>query len=209
MINRMDFDLILLDVKMPGLTGYETARLIKGIPSKKDIPIIAMTAYGSDHDRRRSIEAGMDDHIVKPIDPEKFMETIKHYLRPKVSKIKTEADQRFLYLDIQKGLSQCLDDQETYEEILEYVVNHHAKDHLKLMTYYENHDYEQLLKLLHQFKSLSGNIGAGTLRAQVEAIETQIRNREAEFSDKESLMIIKDTFEHVLDEIRVYLKDPS
>ncbi len=65
-----DFDLILMDVQMPNMNGYEATRAIRASshPSAKDIPIIAMTANAFAEDVMDAMQAGMDDHIAKPID---------------------------------------------------------------------------------------------------------------------------------------------
>jgi CheY-like chemotaxis protein len=62
-------DLILLDIGMPNLNGYETARRIRQQPWGKNIMLVALTGWGQDEDRRKSQEAGFDLHMVKPIDP--------------------------------------------------------------------------------------------------------------------------------------------
>jgi PAS domain S-box-containing protein len=68
---RRDFAVILLDVQMPGLDGFETARLIKGRERTRDVPIIFLTAYGKDAEQVfRGYSAGAVDYIVKPFDPE-------------------------------------------------------------------------------------------------------------------------------------------
>lgn len=70
-------DVILLDIGMPELDGYEVCRRIRGEPWGSAISIIALTGWGSDDDRRRSLEAGFDHHLVKPVDPaevEKLLE---------------------------------------------------------------------------------------------------------------------------------------
>jgi CheY-like chemotaxis protein len=58
----------LIDVAMPGLSGYETARRINGLRSGADILVIAVTGYGQEDDRQRSIEAGFARHLTKPVD---------------------------------------------------------------------------------------------------------------------------------------------
>jgi signal transduction histidine kinase/ActR/RegA family two-component response regulator len=60
-------DVILLDIGMPGLNGYDTARRIRAQPWGKNVHLVALTGWGQDEDRRRSQEAGFDEHIVKPI----------------------------------------------------------------------------------------------------------------------------------------------
>jgi CheY-like chemotaxis protein len=59
---------VLLDLGLPGLDGYEVARRIRARPDGKDVTLIAATGWGAVDDRRRSREAGFDHHMVKPID---------------------------------------------------------------------------------------------------------------------------------------------
>lgn len=63
-----DIDLILMDIKMPDMSGYEVTQLIKAI--RPEVPVIAQTAYALIGDREKSIEAGCDEYIKKPINKE-------------------------------------------------------------------------------------------------------------------------------------------
>lgn len=76
-----DFDIILMDIQMPTLDGYEATRQIRalGTPVSK-IPIIAMTANAFEEDRQNAIAAGMDDHVAKPINPDKLTKTLEKFL---------------------------------------------------------------------------------------------------------------------------------
>jgi CheY-like chemotaxis protein len=62
-------EVILLDIGMPRLNGYDTARQIREQPWGKNITLVALTGWGQEEDRRKSDEAGFDSHIVKPIEP--------------------------------------------------------------------------------------------------------------------------------------------
>jgi len=62
-------DVILLDIGLPGLNGYEVCRAIRGQAWGRDIRIVALTGWGQQQDRRRSEEAGFNTHLVKPVDP--------------------------------------------------------------------------------------------------------------------------------------------
>jgi CheY-like chemotaxis protein len=77
-----DYDLILMDVQMPGIDGYEATRRIRGsdAPNARGIPIIAMTASVFKGDVEKSFEAGMNDHLGKPIDVGELMTKVNHYL---------------------------------------------------------------------------------------------------------------------------------
>jgi signal transduction histidine kinase len=62
-------EVVLLDIGLPGLNGYDVARALRARPETRDVLIVAMTGYGQDTDRERSRDAGIDHHLVKPIDP--------------------------------------------------------------------------------------------------------------------------------------------
>jgi CheY-like chemotaxis protein len=68
MARREHPDLILLDLSLPVLDGWEAARRIKGAEETRDIPVIALTAHAMQGDDRRAAECGCDDYITKPID---------------------------------------------------------------------------------------------------------------------------------------------
>ncbi len=62
-------DVILLDIGMPKLNGYDACRLIREQPGGRNVVLVALTGWGQDEDRRRSQEAGFDEHLVKPVEP--------------------------------------------------------------------------------------------------------------------------------------------
>lgn len=78
-------DIILLDVQLPLLDGYEVARALRAIESLRDIPIIAVTSYAMAGDREKSIDAGCNGYIEKPINPETFVAEIELYSQPSTS----------------------------------------------------------------------------------------------------------------------------
>ena len=68
------YDLILMDIQMPNMDGYQATQCIRHLDDKKkaEIPIIAMTANAFEEDKKRAFDAGMNEHIAKPIDIEKL-----------------------------------------------------------------------------------------------------------------------------------------
>ncbi len=73
------FDLILMDMQMPIMNGFEATEKIRELPDYKDTPIIALTAFAMKGDREKCLEAGATDYIPKPIDSKEFIEKVKYY----------------------------------------------------------------------------------------------------------------------------------
>ena len=68
---------VLLDIGLPEIDGYEVARRLRQTPQTKDVRLIALTGYGLEADHQRSAEASFDDHLVKPVDPRKLQESVE------------------------------------------------------------------------------------------------------------------------------------
>jgi len=74
------YDLVLLDLAMPGIDGFETARRIRRLPHGRTLPIVALTANVFADDRRRCLEAGMNDHLAKPLLPAALEQVLQQWL---------------------------------------------------------------------------------------------------------------------------------
>lgn len=74
-------ELILVDIRLPKLDGYEVTRQLRELPEFKSVPIIALTAYAMKGDQEKTLEAGCDGFIPKPIIPEEFIKTVSSYLK--------------------------------------------------------------------------------------------------------------------------------
>ena len=77
------YDLILMDIRMPVLDGYAAAKALRRLdrPDAATVPIIALTANAFAADKNRSIKAGMNGHLAKPIDPQKLYELLGQFLQ--------------------------------------------------------------------------------------------------------------------------------
>jgi CheY-like chemotaxis protein len=77
-----DIDLVLMDVMMPQMDGYETTRAIRKMPQYAELPVITVTARAMQGDREKSIDAGASDYITKPIDVEELLDCMERWLAP-------------------------------------------------------------------------------------------------------------------------------
>lgn len=78
-VEKEVFDLIIMDIALPGMDGVEVTKIIKNKPNYKFVPVIALTAYAMKGDRERFIKAGFDGYVPKPIDVAEFIKVIEKY----------------------------------------------------------------------------------------------------------------------------------
>jgi CheY-like chemotaxis protein len=84
-VKKQKYDLILMDMQMPIMNGFEATEKIRSMPEYKDTPIIALTAFAMKGDREKCLDAGATDYIPKPIDSAEFIQKVKYYTDLKVS----------------------------------------------------------------------------------------------------------------------------
>jgi CheY-like chemotaxis protein len=71
-------EVVLIDIGIPGLDGYEVARRLRATDLGKHMRLVAITGYGQPDDRQRALESGFDAHLVKPIDPDELYRLLEH-----------------------------------------------------------------------------------------------------------------------------------
>lgn len=126
-VEKNNYDCILLDIMMPNLDGYETAKLIKEM---KTIPIIMISAKGEEYDKLKGFELGIDDYIVKPFSPKEVMARIKALMKRTVGFHNTKQYEK-LKIDFDEHIV-CVD---------EKVVTLTKKEYELLITLIKNQNY--------------------------------------------------------------------
>ena len=199
-VENGDFDAVLMDVQMPIMDGYTATRKIRNWEdqfrnpqSAIRIPIIAMTAHALAGDREKSLDAGMDDHVSKPIDPEFLFETLLKWVKKSPGErpgreLANETDMMpldpsdgadFPELDgihVAAGLKRLLGNKKSYRRILLRFRQdfENAADTLRELVNGEK--YEEAEILSHSIKGAGGNVGAEALQAAAAALERVLKD---------------------------------
>jgi len=191
MIKITDYDCVLMDVQMPVMDGYTATGKIREIEKFADLPILAMTANALAEDRERAIEAGMNDHIAKPINPEVLFSTLIKWIEPKSPEKRTETPQsapvqslqddqlptELPGFDIQRGISQVGGNEILFAKLLREFLIDHEDDIAKMKHAADHEDYEKGQRLAHTLKGLGGTIGAVRLSRVSEVLETAFKEK--------------------------------
>lgn len=82
LLEKEAYDLILMDISLPGISGKEVTRRIRQIPHLQKLPVVALTAHAIEAEQQSILGSGVDDLLTKPINDDQLIKTIKKYLRP-------------------------------------------------------------------------------------------------------------------------------
>jgi two-component system sensor histidine kinase/response regulator len=190
MISEKDYDLVLMDMQMPVMDGVSATKAIRSDPRFLTLPIIAMTANAMDTDRETCIQAGMNDHVAKPIDPDQLFATIKRWIKvrrpipsPEVPVNKAEAASSPVVMhipeiegvDLTDGLKRVGGNQRLYRELLVKFAAKFADAGVQVSSALQSGDRSGAERIAHTVKGVAGNIGIKQVQFAAEKLEKAIR----------------------------------
>lgn len=187
-------DLVLIDVQMPLMDGIEATRRIREDVRWQELPIVAMTAHAFDEERQRCLEAGMNDFLTKPIDPDVLHKALARWYRPKdangsqppLPSLPAEmppgaAGWPILPgIDTTEGLRRMMNKPKLYEKVLRDFHLRFRDEVAVIRTALAANDRETAIRTAHSVKGLAGSIGAASLQAAALALEVSIREASAD-----------------------------
>ncbi|GFO57840.1 hypothetical protein GMST_01650 [Geomonas silvestris] len=161
------FDLVLMDIQMPVMDGFQATRLIREEPVGRSIPIIAMTANGFGDERERCLDAGMSDHVAKPIDLDELFEVLKRWLRRPAEQVNLDAavcehtlGERQQGFDLAAGLKRVEGNQQLLARLLGAFRAQHHGVVAEIREAIAQELSGQAAALIHMLNGLAGNLGA-------------------------------------------------
>jgi PAS domain S-box-containing protein len=180
------FDGVLMDMQMPVMDGLMATRRIRENPRFRDLPVIAMTANAMASDRQQCLDAGMNDHVAKPIVVRELFETLGRWVRAsdpgQMPALVPGQDAQDLPvpalagIDVEDGVARVGGSAPAYRRILTRFRAGQAEAAEAIRSALEGDDREQAERLAHTVKGVAGNIGAHELRAAAAALESAIRS---------------------------------
>jgi len=180
------FDIVLMDLQMPEMDGHTATRLLRSDARFKDLPILAMTAHALVEERQRCLEAGMNDHVTKPIDPDALFAALRRWVKPReiaeanAAPTKT-AEARAVELpgipgvNVADGLNRVAGNRRLYRSLLEQFCEKQAGVGQQIGEAIQCGDRATAERLAHTLKGVSGNLGIAGLQQLAARLERGIR----------------------------------
>jgi two-component system sensor histidine kinase/response regulator len=199
------FDAVIMDVQMPIMDGYTATEILRKTYPSSELPIIAMTANALKGDMERSIEAGMNDYISKPIDPEILFETLAKWLVGNNVEIiekplKKILNEEIETLDFDRTLIRLGNKQNFYYDLLKRYCDNYSNLADEFSDKRMNKKYDEAKRFIHSLKSVTGNIGAMKLNKFIVQFEEQYESYDDELLNKK-LATLSDLNEELLNRI--------
>ncbi|MBT3846159.1 MAG: response regulator [Gammaproteobacteria bacterium] len=187
-VNRNHYDLVLMDIQMPKLDGYEATQRIRLQHPADRLPIIAMTANAMTGDKEKALEVGMNDYLSKPIDIDVLFKILQHWYRkrdtpPKdvVSKRQKSTPQwpdKIPGLNLAEGILRMNSNPAIYLKILNRFSESYGSFVSELRQKQADGEMEEVKMLLHTCKGVTANISATELSEQLGSLEAQMVEQE-------------------------------
>jgi two-component system, sensor histidine kinase and response regulator len=215
LVRANTFDAVLMDVQMPVMDGYTATRKIRELeggssklaagypsasaasrkPQASRLPIIAMTAHAMSGDHEKSIAAGMNDHITKPIDPAQLIGALAKWISPEWARLPAEpspaptrpqakepAPPEHTLPDampefaLAEGLQRLMGNRALYRKLLVNFSTQYIQAAANIRSALDAGDFEQAHGLVHGIKGVAGNLAAKDLQVQSVALEKLVKH---------------------------------
>jgi PAS domain S-box-containing protein len=206
-----NYDLILMDVRMPVMDGFEASKFIRSNfqPPKANIPIIALTANAIKGDEEKCLEAGMNDYISKPFQPETLKNKIISNMNlagftKKVVKAPKQESDPSKATDLAYLREMSDNDKNFIQDMIQSFIHQMPKDIENIWFHFSNEEYDEVANLVHKIKPSITFMGIHALRDLILEMEENAKKRRIEPLEKQLLKfdaVCKQAFTELTEEI--------
>jgi len=183
------YDVVLMDLQMPEVDGITATKSIRADSRFSKLPILAMTAHALVEERQRCLDAGMNDHITKPIDPDALFATLLRWATPRpeatpVPRVRPPSAPdgngvpNIEGVDTVNGLKRVAGNKRLYRDLLsQFEIKQNDADQ-RIKTAFDAGDTKLAERIAHTVKGVAGNIGIITVHSCAERLERAIREHQ-------------------------------
>ncbi|WP_281544914.1 response regulator [Grimontia sp. SpTr1] len=174
------YDAILMDLEMPEMNGLEATRIIRETSDKESLPIFAVTAHTMERDRQRCSEAGMNDHIPKPLDADNLLQKLAGYLGLAVTSVSIqegeEASQstEYEYVDVEDGIKRVMGNEALYFKLLSDFVHQARAQENQVYQQIEAGQLTEASENAHTIAGSAGNLSIVGLRRSAKQLQNAL-----------------------------------
>ena len=215
LVQKQEFQAVLMDIQMPVMDGLEAARRIRSLPRLQGMPIIAMTAHAMVSDRNLSLQSGMNDHVNKPIDPDELYATLGKWIHKggwePVATTITPAETPSTFttaeneiIDVNAGMRRVRNNRGIYVNLLNGFLREQADIPARVRQCVKQDSLEAGFRLAHTLKGVAGNIGAMSVYEAAERTCQALRDNNANLN--EVLIELENTLDQVIKGIPLIIR---
>ncbi|MBF0135882.1 MAG: response regulator [Magnetococcales bacterium] len=216
-VESSEFDIVFMDIQMPEMDGHTASHIIRNMPHRQSLPIVAMTAHAMAGDRETCLQAGMNDHVSKPIDKNQLHAALLRWIPPrkKIAAPNSSATphtqpappenpparlpETLPGIDLAAALERLNDNHVLLRSILLEFQREYATSGARIRQFLHGKrqdDRAAAIHLVHTIKGMVGNLSAHALQAAAASLEKSIRENQPE--NWPSLL---DNFDHALSQV--------
>ncbi len=172
------FDLVLMDVQMPVMDGYQATQAIRRLPGLERLPVVAMTAHAMAGDREKCLAAGMNEYLTKPIDRKVFFASLRRYFSPDASqawpeavKDETQVPVDLPVMDLEEAADRLGGNMGAHAQIMGQFTALYRDFDQRLAAWLDAGQWEAARKAAHTLKGAAANVSAKRLSRAARALE--------------------------------------
>jgi len=188
------FDVVLMDLQMPEMDGITATKLLRARPNLQALPIIAMTAHALVEERQRCLDAGMNDHITKPIDPDVLFATLTRWAKPRHADTPATPAKhsgmpsdviipQIANIDLDGGLKRVAGNRKLYRDLLGQFAQKQGDAAAQIAEALQRGDRQLAERVAHTVKGVAGNIGIKQIQSAAARVEKAIRENDPAIND--------------------------